>query len=118
MHLAGLINELESAGQTVVLAVRNDDVLGVGKPRVTAIHPATGISESELLTLAAAVEQGATHPLAQAIVREAQVAALAIPAAESQRALVGSGIEAQVNGERVLICAAGKHPADAFGWFN
>ncbi|MFP1455571.1 hypothetical protein ACLB1O_25975 [Escherichia coli] len=46
--------------------------------------------------------------------REAQVAALAIPAAESQRALVGSGIEAQVNGERVLICAAGKHPADAF----
>ena len=34
--------------------------------------------------------------------------------AESQRALVGSGIEAQVNGERVLICAAGKHPADAF----
>ncbi|EHH4436140.1 HAD-IC family P-type ATPase, partial [Escherichia coli] len=88
--------------------------LTVGKPRVTAIHPATGISESELLTLAAAVEQGATHPLAQAIVREAQVAELAIPTAESQRALVGSGIEAQVNGERVLICAAGKHPADAF----
>ncbi|GHL74934.1 hypothetical protein ECZU34_26820 [Escherichia coli] len=53
--------------------------LTVGKPRVTAIHPATGISESELLTLAAAVEQGATHPLAQAIVREAQVAELAIP---------------------------------------
>lgn len=84
--------------------------LTVGKPRVTAIHPATGISESELLTLAAAVEQGATHPLAQAIVREAQVAALTIPAAESQRALVGSGIEAQVNGEHVLICAAGNIP--------
>ncbi len=46
--------------------------------------------------------------------REAQVAELAIPTAQSQRALVGSGIEAQVNGERVLICAAGKHPADAF----
>ncbi len=96
------------------MAFDKTGTLTVGKPRVTAIHPATGISESELLTLAAAVEQGATHPLAQAIVREAQVAALAIPAAESQRALVGSGIEAQVNGERVLICAAGKHPADAF----
>ncbi|MDF0820397.1 HAD-IC family P-type ATPase, partial [Escherichia coli] len=41
-------------------------------------------------------------------------AELAIPAAESQRALVGSGIDAKVNGERVLICAAGKHPAVAF----
>ncbi len=83
--------------------------LTVGKPRVTAIHPATGISESELLTLAAAVEQGATHPLAQAIVREALGCCTdPIPAAESQRALVGSGIEAQVNGEHVLICAAGE----------
>ncbi|XNM71951.1 HAD-IC family P-type ATPase [Escherichia coli] len=95
------------------MAFDKTGTLTVGKPRVTAIHPATGISESELLTLAAAVERGATHPLAQAIVRE-QVAALTIPAAESQRALVGSGIEAQVNGEHVLICAVGKHPADAF----
>ena len=105
---------LEQLGRVTQVAFDKTGTLTVGKPRVTAIHPATGISESELLTLAAAVEQGATHPLAQAIVREAQVAALAIPAAESQRALVGSGIEAQVNGERVLICAAGKHPADAF----
>ncbi|BBU80091.1 hypothetical protein EIMP300_14910 [Escherichia coli] len=105
---------LEQLGRVTQVAFDKTGTLTVGKPRVTAIHPATGISESELLTLAAAVEQGATHPLAQAIVREAQVAELAIPTAQSQRALVGSGIEAQVNGERVLICAAGKHPADAF----
>ncbi len=105
---------LEQLGRVTQVAFDKTGTLTVGKPRVTAIHPATGISESELLTLAAAVEQGATHPLAQAIVREVQVAELAIPTAESQRALVGSGIEAQVNGERVLICAAGKHPADAF----
>lgn len=105
---------LEQLGRVTQVAFDKTGTLTVGKPRVTAIHPATGISESELLTLAAAVEQGATHPLAQAIVREAQVAELAIPAAQSQRALVGSGIEAQVNGERVLICAAGKHPAVAF----
>ncbi|MDK6261024.1 HAD family hydrolase, partial [Corynebacterium frankenforstense] len=48
------------------MAFDKTGTLTVGKPRVTAIHPATGISESELLTLAAAVEQGATHPLAQA----------------------------------------------------
>ena len=46
--------------------------------------------------------------------REAQTRELTIPPALEQRALVGSGIEAQVNGERILICAAGKRPAEAF----
>lgn len=105
---------LEQLGRITQVAFDKTGTLTVGKPRVTAIHPATGVSESELLALAAAVEQGATHPLAQAIVREAQTAGLTIPSAEGQRALVGSGIEAQVNGESVLICAAGKRPADAF----
>ncbi|MEG0101177.1 MAG: Zn(II)/Cd(II)/Pb(II) translocating P-type ATPase ZntA [Citrobacter sp.] len=105
---------LEQLGRVTHVAFDKTGTLTVGKPRVTAIHPASGISESELLALAAAVEQGATHPLAQAIVREAQTRELTIPAAQAQRALVGSGIEAQVNGERVLICAAGKQPAEAF----
>lgn len=105
---------LEQLGRITQVAFDKTGTLTVGKPRVTAIHPATGVSESELLALAAAVEQGATHPLAQAIVREAQTAGLTIPSAEGQRALVGSGIEAQVNGESLLICAAGKRPADAF----
>lgn len=105
---------LEQLGRVTHVAFDKTGTLTVGKPRVTAIHPASGISESELLALAAAVEQGATHPLAQAIVREAQTRELTIPAAQAQRALVGSGIEAQVNGERILICAAGKQPAKAF----
>lgn len=105
---------LEQLGRITQVAFDKTGTLTIGKPRVTAIHPASGVSESELLALAAAVEQGATHPLAQAIVREAQTTGLTIPAAEGQRALVGSGIEAQVNGESVLICAAGKRPADAF----
>lgn len=105
---------LEQLGRINQVAFDKTGTLTVGKPRVTAIHPATGVSESELLALAAAVEQGATHPLAQAIVREAQTKGLALPSAEGQRALVGSGIEALVNGENVLICAAGKRPAGAF----
>ncbi|OPW97431.1 Zn(II)/Cd(II)/Pb(II) translocating P-type ATPase ZntA [Citrobacter sp. A316] len=105
---------LEQLGRVTQVAFDKTGTLTVGKPRVTAIHPASGIGEAELLALAAAVEQGATHPLAQAIVREAQTRELAIPVAKEQRALVGSGIEALVNGERVLICAAGKQPADAF----
>ncbi|AZT74922.1 zinc/cadmium/mercury/lead-transporting ATPase [Salmonella enterica subsp. enterica serovar Bareilly] len=105
---------LEQLGRITQVAFDKTGTLTIGKPRVTAIHPASGISEAELLALAAAVEQGATHPLAQAIVREAQTSDLAIPTAESQRTLAGTGIEAQVNGERILICAAGKQPAAAF----
>ncbi|ENB7485300.1 Zn(II)/Cd(II)/Pb(II) translocating P-type ATPase ZntA [Citrobacter koseri] len=105
---------LEQLGRVTQVAFDKTGTLTVGKPRVTAIHPASGIGEAELLALAAAVEQGATHPLAQAIVREAQTRELTIPPALDQRALVGSGIEAQVNGERILICAAGKRPAEAF----
>ena len=104
---------LEQLGRVTQVAFDKTGTLTIGKPRVTAIHPASGIGEAELLALAA-VEQGATHPLAQAIVREAQTRELTIPVAREQRALVGSGIEALVNGERVLICAAGKQPADAF----
>ncbi|EAW8136317.1 HAD family hydrolase, partial [Salmonella enterica] len=102
---------LEQLGRITQVAFDKTGTLTIGKPRVTAIHPASGISEAELLALAAAVEQGATHPLAQAIIREAQTRDLAIPTAESQRTLAGTGIEAQVNGERILICAAGKQPA-------
>ncbi|HED2611752.1 TPA: Zn(II)/Cd(II)/Pb(II) translocating P-type ATPase ZntA [Citrobacter koseri] len=105
---------LEQLGRVTQVAFDKTGTLTVGKPRVTAIHPASGIGEAELLALAAAVEQGATHPLAQAIVHEAQTRELTIPPALEQRALVGSGIEAQVNGERILICAAGKRPAEAF----
>ncbi len=54
----------DKTGTLTQVAFDKTGTLTVGKPRVTAIHPATGISESELLTLAAAVEQGATHPLA------------------------------------------------------
>ncbi|PQO58872.1 zinc/cadmium/mercury/lead-transporting ATPase, partial [Klebsiella pneumoniae] len=56
------------------------------------------VNGNALLALAAAVEQGSSHPLAQAIVREAQRRQLSIPLASGQRALAGSGIEAEVNG--------------------
>ncbi|MDU4268219.1 MAG: Zn(II)/Cd(II)/Pb(II) translocating P-type ATPase ZntA [Enterobacter hormaechei] len=86
-----------------------DGTLTVGKPQVTGVYP-QDISEDELLILAAAVEQGSTHPLAQAIVREAKGRGLNIPPATAQRALVGSGIEAVVEGKKVLIAAAGAFP--------
>ncbi|WP_312069924.1 Zn(II)/Cd(II)/Pb(II) translocating P-type ATPase ZntA [Lelliottia nimipressuralis] len=101
---------LEQLSQVQQIAFDKTGTLTVGKPQVTGIYPA----DDALLSLAAAVEQGSTHPLAQAIVREAQSRGLMIPAASAQRALMGSGIEAVVEGREVLICAADKFPADAF----
>ncbi|HDC4635953.1 TPA: Zn(II)/Cd(II)/Pb(II) translocating P-type ATPase ZntA [Enterobacter cloacae] len=98
---------LEQLSQVQQVAFDKTGTLTVGKPQVTGVYP-QDIGEDELLTLAAAVEQGSTHPLAQAIVREAQSRGLAIPAATAQRALVGSGIEADIDGKKVLIVAAGK----------
>lgn len=102
---------LEQLSQVQHIAFDKTGTLTIGKPQVTGVYP-QDIREDELLTLAAAVEQGSTHPLALAIVREAQSRGLNIPPATAQRALVGSGIEATVDGKKVLIVAAGKssHP--------
>lgn len=102
---------LEQLSQIQHIAFDKTGTLTVGKPQVTGVYPQE-ISEDELLILAAAVEQGSTHTLALAIVREAQSRGLNIPPATAQRALVGSGIEATVDGKKVLIVAAGKssHP--------
>ena len=102
---------LEQLSQVQHIAFDKTGTLTIGKPQVTGVYPQE-ISEDELLILAAAVERGSTHPLALAIVREAQSRGLNIPPATAQRALVGSGIEATVDGKKVLIVAAGKssHP--------
>ena len=87
---------LEQLGRVRQVAFDKTGTLTIGQPRVTAV-------------MAAAVEQGSSHPLAQAVVREAEQRQLVIPPASGQRALAGSGIEAQVEGRQVLICAAGKN---------
>lgn len=100
---------LEQLSQVQHIAFDKTGTLTVGKSQVTGLYP-QDMSENALLTLAAAVEQGSTHPLAQAIVREAQSRGLTIPPATAQRALAGSGIEAEVEGKKVLIVAADKSP--------
>ncbi|WP_312951591.1 Zn(II)/Cd(II)/Pb(II) translocating P-type ATPase ZntA [Superficieibacter sp.] len=98
---------LEQLGRIRHIAFDKTGTLTVGKPQVTGIYP-RGVSEEELLTFAAAVELGSTHPLAQAIVREAQARHLTLPQASGQRTLTGTGIEAEVAGKTLRLCAAGK----------
>ena len=102
---------LEQLGRIRQVAFDKTGTLTVGQPRVTAAIALNDVDENGLLALAAAVEQGSSHPLAQAIVREAQQRQLTIPSARGQRALAGSGIEAEVDGRQILICAAGNDAA-------
>jgi len=105
---------LEQLAHVRQVAFDKTGTLTVGKPRVTAIVPAAGQTEERLLALAAAVEQGSSHPLARAIVQEASDRQLHLPVARDQRALPGSGIEADIAGQRILICAPSQSPGDDF----
>ncbi|PDO89221.1 Zn(II)/Cd(II)/Pb(II) translocating P-type ATPase ZntA [Kosakonia pseudosacchari] len=104
---------LEQLGGIRQVAFDKTGTLTVGKPQVAAITPLAGTEEAELLALSAAIEQGSTHPLALAIVQEAQRRALVIPEAQGQRALAGKGIEANIAGQQVLISAPDKLPQGA-----
>ncbi|MCP6588409.1 HAD family hydrolase, partial [Klebsiella pneumoniae] len=70
---------LEQLGRIRQVAFDKTGTLTVGQPRVTAAIALNDVDENDLLALAAAVEQGSSHPLAQAIVREAQQRQLTIP---------------------------------------
>ena len=76
--------------------------LTTGKHAVTGISGA-GLSEDEILALAAAVEADSEHPVARAVVSAAEQRGLAVPAASAFRSITGRGVEANVNGETVAV---------------
>jgi P-type Cu2+ transporter len=74
-----------------------------GKPSVTDLEPAPGIDRLELLRLAASADLPSQHPLAEAIVREAQAQGVAITPPEGFDSLPGLGVRATVAGQPLLI---------------
>jgi Cu+-exporting ATPase len=76
--------------------------LTVGKPSVTDLVPA-GVPEATLLSLAAGVERNSQHPLARAIVREAEGRGLPLQESASFDTIGGKGVVARILGEEVLI---------------
>ena len=74
-----------------------------GKPKVTDIITAEGISETELLTLSASAEKGSEHPLGEAIVNSAEEKVLAFLKTETFNAIPGHGIEVTINGQHLLL---------------
>jgi len=96
---------LEAAGSLRALAFDKTGTLTLGKPDVSAIVPLDSMSETDLLTLAAAVEQYSEHPLGESIVSEACDRGLDFRSisVDNVRAHIGRGIEATVNGELVRV---------------
>lgn len=74
-----------------------------GKPEVTDVIPAPGVSVEDLLFAAASVEKGSEHPIGRAIVREAERRNIRLTDAESFEALAGRGVKATIQGKEVLV---------------
>ncbi|MBX9497091.1 zinc/cadmium/mercury/lead-transporting ATPase [Yersinia enterocolitica] len=99
---------LEQLGRIQTVAFDKTGTLTEGKPQVTDILTISGVSETRLLSLAAAVEAGSHHPLAVAIMQRAQQNTPMLPLAEERRALAGIGVEGRVNGLVVRVSAPSK----------
>ncbi len=89
---------LEETGRVETVVLDKTGTITSGRPRVTDILPAGGISETELLTLAAALERGSEHPLAKAVLERAAEEKLDVPRTEDFRALPGNGVSARLEG--------------------
>ena len=92
---------LEAAGRTQIVALDKTGTITSGDPRVTDILPAGGVSESELLTLAASLEQKSEHPLAKAVLAYAETETIACPDVTDFAALPGNGLSARLDGMEI-----------------
>ena len=94
---------LEMTRKIDTIVLDKTGTLTRGKPAVTAVVPADGLTERELLRLAAAAEVGSEHPLGEAIVLRARELGIELPPAATFRSVTGKGIEAEIEGRAVAI---------------
>ena len=93
---------LEAIGSARTVAFDKTGTLTMGKPIVTDILPIDGTADA-LLGLAAAVEQGSSHPIARAITDRAAAQNVSVPSSTEQRAVPGKSVEGVVAGARIEI---------------
>ncbi|MEL7649631.1 MAG: heavy metal translocating P-type ATPase [Sedimentibacter sp.] len=93
---------LEIAHQIQTVVMDKTGTITEGKPRVTNMV-SEGISETEMLKIAASAEKGSEHPLADAVVEEAKNRNLELYSVSHFEALPGQGLEAEVNGKKYYL---------------
>ena len=94
---------LEHMEKVTTLVIDKTGTLTEGKPAVTAVVPAPGFNEAEILRLAASVERASEHPLAQAVVAAAEAKGIATLAVTNFDSPVGKGALGSVEGRRVVL---------------
>ena len=93
---------LEETGKTRIVALDKTGTITRGEPKVTDVLPAEGISEEELLTMAYTLEQKSEHPLAKAVLEEAQSRELKPRTITDFTALPGNGLSGKTEGSSLL----------------
>ena len=94
---------LELFEKVDTLIVDKTGTLTEGKPRLVAVLPEEGHDEVEVLRLAASLERGSEHPLAEAIVRGAEERGVAMAQASDFDAITGKGVTGTVDGKAVAL---------------
>ncbi|MBI1220838.1 MAG: heavy metal translocating P-type ATPase [Rhodobacteraceae bacterium] len=94
---------LERFEKIDTLIVDKTGTLTEGKPRLVAVLPEPGHDETEVLRLAATLEKGSEHPLAEAIVKGAEDRGVKLGAAEDFQAITGKGVTGRVDGKSVAL---------------
>jgi len=94
---------LERFEKIDTLMIDKTGTLTEGKPRLVAVLPEPGHDENEVLRLAATLERGSEHPLAEAIVRGAEERGVAMDEASDFEAITGKGVKGTVGGKAVAL---------------
>jgi len=119
-------DRLETAGAIKVVAFDKTGTLTIGRPVVVEIRSLNGESEEDVLALAASVEQHSEHPLARAVVVEAEDRGLSLQGADNFSADPGWGVTARIDDERIWVgkgvpdwaLESTSRPADGFENFR
>ncbi len=96
---------LQALQDAEIVALDKTGTLTEGRPELTDLTVAEGQDEAEVLRLVASVEATSEHPIAEAIVRAARARGLDLAGAEDFDSITGFGVQATVEGHKVLIGA-------------
>lgn len=96
---------LERLERVRVAVFDKTGTLTIGRPQVSHVTPAPGLSEREVLGVAGAVEQGSSHLLARTLVEAAEASGISLPPAQHVCEAAGRGVSGRVDGHAVTVGA-------------